>query len=94
MLRLGERLEGFSQLFLGVEGEFQGSVSLKPNNYSDLLDVTHVKHKEIFLRENFAQDAFPSVISMGIFYSEYCKNIAAYPCFTSCQARDQVELKR
>ena len=44
LLRLGERLHGFVQLFL--EGKFRG---VSRNNDFDMFDLTHVKHKEISL---------------------------------------------
>ena len=44
MLRLGD---GFAQFFLELVGEVLGSVSLIPNNYLDVFDVMHVKHKKI-----------------------------------------------
>ena len=40
-------MDGFSRFFLEVVGEVQGSVSEIPNNYFDMFDVTHIKHKEI-----------------------------------------------
>ena len=39
--------------FLEVIGKFQGSVSQITNNYFDVFDVTHVKHKETLLREKW-----------------------------------------
>ena len=44
---LGERLDGFAQFFLDEAGKVQGNISYIPNNYFDLLDVMHVKHKQI-----------------------------------------------
>ena len=42
-------MDGFVRFFLEVLGEVQGSFSLIPNNYFDVFDVTHVKHKELFI---------------------------------------------
>ena len=61
-----------TQLFLEVVGEVWGSVSYISNNYFDVFNVTHVKRKEIFCRENVAQIAFRSIISTGIACNKYC----------------------
>ena len=40
-----------------------------PNNYFDVFDLTHDKHKDIFFRGNVAYVAF---ISSDVVCNEYC----------------------
>ena len=48
ILRLGERLDEFAQLFLEEVGNVQNRNSQILNNYFDVFDMTHVKHKDLF----------------------------------------------
>ena len=68
MLRLGD---GFAQFFSELVEKVLGSVSLIPNNYLDVFDVMHVKHKKIIFEGKCFQVEFRSIISTGIVCNEH-----------------------